>query len=510
MNNQKGNPAPIISVTKPLPSLAGRVALAMILMIGFYVLAVVIACGLLYIPYAEIAYAHRLHLKLTLLCLGGAFAILWAVLPRIDRFEPPGPELSRSRHPKLFSELQGVAKSVNQGMPAEVYLLSDVNAWVTQRGGVMGFGSRRVMGVGLPLMRMLTRSQFRAVLAHEFGHYHGGDTRLGPWIYKTRGAIGRTLQSLGDGSWLQAPFLWYGKMFLRITHAVSRRQEFVADELAARAVGSQPLIGGLRTIHGVAPVFDSYLFQECAPLLNAGYSPPLTEGFQRFVQATPVAEAITRQLDEELKAGKADPYDTHPTLKERIAAVEHLPAGNPGDDDPAATVLLNDLPGLERQLIATMVKPGVAEKLKPINWDDVVSSVYMPQWTGLLQANNAVLSGLVPESLPQAAADLKAFGLRSRTPGGESPDDEDAEGLAGAVLGAALAVLLAQRGGTVSSLPGQPVSATVAATSIEPFGVLRSLADGKLTADVWQRRCGELGILGVDLGKVVPAPEAQA
>jgi Zn-dependent protease with chaperone function len=471
---------------------------------------VAIAGGLLYIPYAELVYAHRLHLKLALICLVGALAILWSVLPRFDKFEAPGPQLTRDQHPQLFTELEGVAKSVNQAMPVEVYLVPDVNAWVTQRGGIMGFGSRRVMGLGLPLMRMLTRSQFRAVLAHEFGHYYGGDTRLGPWIYKTRGAIGRTLQSLGDGSWLQYPFLWYGKMFLRITHAVSRRQEFVADELAARAVGSQPLIGGLRTIHGVASAFHTYWFQECAPVLNAGYRPPVTEGFQRFVQAAPVAEAITKQLDEELKTGKVDPYDTHPPLKERIAAVEHLPAGNPGPDDPPATVLLNDVVGLESQLLAAMVNPEAAGKLKPVNWDEVVSTVYLPQWTALIQANTAVLSGMTPESLPQTVANLKAFGCRLRTPDGETPDEDNAEGLGCAVIGATLAVLIVQRGGTVHSLPGQPVSATLSATTIEPFGVMRSLADGKLTAEAWQHQCGELGILGMDLGKVAPVQESRS
>ena len=243
-----------------------------------------------------------------------------------------------------------MAKSVGQATPAEVFLVPDVNAWVAQRGGIMGFGSRRVMGLGLPLMRMLTRSQFRAVLAHEFGHYHGGDTKLGPWIYKTRGAIGRTIDSLGDGSFIRLPFFWYGKMFLRITHAVSRRQEFVADELAARAVGSQPLIGGLRTVHGVAPAFNAYWFNECAPVLNAGFRPPLTEGFRQFVQSGKVAEAIGKHLDEELKEGKSNPYDTHPPLRERIAAVEKLPPGDVGRDDPAAITLLGDVPALENQL----------------------------------------------------------------------------------------------------------------------------------------------------------------
>lgn len=43
------------------------------------------------------------------------------------------------------------------------YLVPDVNAWVMQPGGVMGFGARRVMGLGLLLMRILSGSQFTAV-----------------------------------------------------------------------------------------------------------------------------------------------------------------------------------------------------------------------------------------------------------------------------------------------------------------------------------------------------------
>ena len=486
-------------------SLASRAVLAVLLMIGFYILAVAIACGLLYIPYAEMTYAHSLHFKLALICLLGALGILWSVLPRFDKFAPPGPQLTRDQHPRLFAELDGVAKSVNQAMPAEVYLVPDVNAWVMQRGGIMGFGSRRVMGLGLPLMRMLTCSQFRAVLAHEFGHYHGGDTKLGPWIYKTRGAIGRTLHSLGDGSWLQAPFLWYGKMFLRLTHAVSRRQEFVADELAARAVGAQALIGGLRTIHGVAPAFQAYWFQECAPVLNAGFRPPLTEGFQQFVQAGRVAEFINRKLDEELKTGKADPYDTHPPLKERIAAVEHLPAGSTGADDPPATTLLGDLAGLEIQLLATLVKPEHAGKLQPIDWEGVSTRVYLPQWTALVQSNAAVLGGMTPEDMPRSAADLKALGQRLRAPDGKAVEDDNAEGLACATLGAALAVQSLERGGTAQTLPGQPISVTLGAAVLEPFEIPRARADGKVAPEDWQRQCRELRIQGMDLGKVAAA-----
>jgi len=84
------------------PSLAGRAVLAVALMIGFYGLALAMAGGLLFIPYAEVAYAHRIHVKLTLACVVGAGIILWSILPRRDKFVPPGPPLDRKKHPKFY------------------------------------------------------------------------------------------------------------------------------------------------------------------------------------------------------------------------------------------------------------------------------------------------------------------------------------------------------------------------------------------------------------------------
>ena len=192
----------------------------------------------------------------SLLCLAGAATIVWAVLPRIDRFVPPGPELTSTEAPQLFTVLNEVAATTEQAMPAHVYLVNDVNAFVTQRGGVMGVGSKRVMGIGLPLLQSLTVQEFKAVLAHEFGHYHAGDVSIGPWIYKTRAAIGRTIEKLSD-SVLQKIFVVYGQMFLRVTHAVSRRQEFIADEVAANAAGAGVMASALRKVHGAALAFPA-------------------------------------------------------------------------------------------------------------------------------------------------------------------------------------------------------------------------------------------------------------
>src|SRR5688572_15712566 len=104
------------------PSLAGRAALAVLLMVGFYLLALAIAAGLIAIPVVEYLAFHRLHLNVVLWCIGGAVLILWSVLPRWDRFPPPGVPLREEEQPELFAAIGEVAQAAGQSMPREVYL----------------------------------------------------------------------------------------------------------------------------------------------------------------------------------------------------------------------------------------------------------------------------------------------------------------------------------------------------------------------------------------------------
>jgi hypothetical protein len=64
-------------MTPRSPSLGLRALLALGLMVGFYGLALGIVIVLIWLPYAEVTYAHRIHPKLALICLVGAAIILW-------------------------------------------------------------------------------------------------------------------------------------------------------------------------------------------------------------------------------------------------------------------------------------------------------------------------------------------------------------------------------------------------------------------------------------------------
>ena len=222
------------------PSLVGRAVAALLLTIAFYGLAVIIAVTVLAIPVLGLIYARRVSIELTILCVMAAIAIIAAIRPRFERFAPPGIPLKDQDHPRLFEVIRQVAGQAAQSLPVDVYLVPEVNAFVSERGGFLGFGGRRIMGVGLPLLHALNCSQFVGVLAHEFGHFRGSDTKLGRWVFRTHSAMIRTLMNL-QGSVIQKPFVWYAKLFLHITRAISRQQEYAADAFAVRIGGRELL-----------------------------------------------------------------------------------------------------------------------------------------------------------------------------------------------------------------------------------------------------------------------------
>ena len=490
-----------------------RAALAILLMLGFYSLALIVVAVLAYLPYAEIQYADRVDLRLLLFSGAGVIGILTAIAPRVDRFPNPGPALLSQQHPALFKLIEDTAVATEQPLPRHVYLVPEFNAWVAQRGGLMGIGSERVMGLGLPLLHALTVREFHAVLAHEFGHFYGGDTALGPWLYKTRAAIERTIANLSNRpTVLRKPFEWYGLAFLRITHGVSRQQEFAADALAARLVGGDALVSGLTTIHGMGQAFTPYWDQEIAPALSVGLRLPILDGFRQFVATPNIARAIEESLKDQLAQEQGDPLDTHPPLKERIAAVPHsgLPASP--DPEPRAISLLTDHDGLEQELIKALL-PVDAASPAAITWSESAGRVWLPSFTEIVEKNRNRLAGLRPEELSRyadAPAELAVrFKLAARADVASPHHVSQAQYLAGT----ALSLVLTGRGFELVSSPGANFRLTKGNLVIHPFELIDNLHDKTMSPADWERQLTEAGILGLDLGSETlnnpPKPEGQ-
>lgn len=475
-------------------SLLLRGLLAILLTIGFYGLALGIAGGLLFVIYFEIVILERINIRITGLCLIGALTILWAILPRFDRFAAPGARLTQKDHPRLFEAIQSVAEQIGQKMPAEVYLIPSVNAFVNERGGVLGIGRKRIMGIGLPLFQTLTVQQLQSVLAHEFGHFYGGDTRLGPWIYSTRGAIIRTVSSLGK-SILQDPFRWYGNLFLRITQAISRRQEYVADALSASVVGKQAVIETLKDIHRVAPAFNAYWDKEVLPIFSNGYRPPIAAGFSQFLRVKSIHEAMDNLLEDSLKSGKSDPYDSHPALPERIQAISALPVIAPASANTAPAIqLLTNITEMELSMLRVLFGKDKIDPLKPVTWEDTGEAIYLKSWEQVVENNRLALTGMTAANLlyfRQVTSPLSNALIAQA--GGQVPG-EVLRTAVDRVLFAAFAYIMAKSGWKVTTGPGCEIVMVKNGEGIQPFNQVGRLISGEISEEDWSGLCAEWGI----------------
>src|SRR5262249_52967625 len=153
--------------------------------------------------------------------------------------------------------------------------------------------------------------------------------------------------------------------------------------------------------------FQPYWSGEVDPVLSAGFLPPLADGFGRFVEQPKIAERIQQAIETDAREGRHDPYDSHPSLRERLAALGEA-GETPVAGDASALTLLDGVSALERDLLVAVADADRVRKLKPVSWDDVGSAVYIPRWQAFVREHASVLSGKTPNEL--ATLDWKAVG----------------------------------------------------------------------------------------------------
>ena len=88
-------------------SLRSRALMAVALTVGFYALALGLIAGLI-----AVLFIPNIPGRLFGFCLIGAAVIAISIVPWPRRFVAPGPMLNPAGQPRLFAELQGVAKAV--------------------------------------------------------------------------------------------------------------------------------------------------------------------------------------------------------------------------------------------------------------------------------------------------------------------------------------------------------------------------------------------------------------
>ncbi|GIH15091.1 M48 family metallopeptidase [Rugosimonospora africana] len=331
-----------------------------------------------------------------------------------------GVSVSRQEQPALWGRVLELCDRVGVRPPAEIRLVSDVNAGVDEVAHLMGLiPGRRRMYLGVPLLVGLTAAQLDAVLAHELGHYSNRDARLTPTIVRGRIGVLAVLRSVGDGNTFAQQvtrtfFTWYAELYLRTSQSISRHQEFAADDMAARIAGRDNTIAALREIPVLDFAFDLYLHQYVSPGWEAGVLPPPEEFFAglRALLAEPDRRAALESVRERSPEGEPDPYDSHPPLTERIAALRLLPeAGRAPEGGEPALALLRDAGRVCARVAATALDPKAAASKRVVGWDELARAagrrMLSDAGAPVLRTASAAVGAPVPD-LPALLAAIDA------------------------------------------------------------------------------------------------------
>jgi Zn-dependent protease with chaperone function len=311
------------------------------------------------ILYAMIS-ANLLYVKLVIIVLIVAGGSVWAVLRSLFFTIGKGGdgiEVTEAGEPRLFAALREVSGVAGTRTVDKVYLELDATAAVREAGGalrvLLGRGER-ILHLGFWALSNLDESELKSILAHEYGHFSHGETRLTPILGRLKIVISLMLARMNSIGWIIVvnPSWWYlrgyASAFFAASAGESRRKELLADRVAALAYGGDAFGSALRKVIEADLVFDRYAGRVTALLRQSGR--PCSELYRAVAAARAVEPLNTQAKVTEAALNRQEgEYDSHPAPADRIARVAGVPAAHPHAAGPALA-LLTDAQSVAHQL----------------------------------------------------------------------------------------------------------------------------------------------------------------
>lgn len=292
------------SVTEPKASfkrevkrVVGNILLFFLVYLVLFLLSIGLIVACVYGGLAIIVAVPKLVTILAGLGLIGlgimVFIFLIKFLFAVTRYDRSGIiEVREEDQPKLFGFIRELTKDTQTPFPKKIFISPEVNACVFYDSSFwsMFFPVKKNLQIGLGLVNSLNVSEFKAVMAHEFGHFSQRSMKLGSFVYNVNRIIynmlfentsyANFLSSWGSISNILAIFAnitvyiargiqyilrqMYGvinKGYMRL----SREMEFHADAVAASVSGGNNLISALRRVE-IADQGYHYTLQKCDEL----------------------------------------------------------------------------------------------------------------------------------------------------------------------------------------------------------------------------------------------------
>ncbi len=362
---------------------AGSYAMTAVTLLSVCVQGYLLAASLYY---ASDVMMERLFMGMMVLsCFGVLLGLIGIgrLLYKFSREEPlelDGQFLPAERAPELWRYVESIAKAVGTSPPRQIVVGTNPAFFVTEiKVRTEGGRARgRTLFLSLPLCRILSKDELRAVIGHEMAHFYGRDTAFSRKFYPVfrRGAnaldaMSDSAQSAGAGGFVLLPAIWllsfYLESFSEAEAAISREREFAADAKGAELTTRRVAGLALTKIIQHQPAWEkaeSVLLDSTSSDRTQWPSPgeSFRETAEREFRSANRAEQIRKLEEDQL----SHPADRHPPLRERLAALDltveeiYDAAGDIRPEDPSSN-LFPDPDVLEREIL-----PVFAPKLKEV------------------------------------------------------------------------------------------------------------------------------------------------
>ncbi|KQO20490.1 hypothetical protein ASF11_25015 [Acidovorax sp. Leaf76] len=305
-------------------------------------------------------------------------------------------EIKEEDQPKLFAFLYRLADDARAPRPRKVFLSARVNAAVFYDLSLLNliFPSRKNLEIGLPLVNVLNASEFKAVLAHEFGHFAQRSMAVGRWVYIAQQIAGHVVAKRDrlDGflqglsrfdiriawiGWILSLVVWairsvvdtFFKVVLAAERALSREMEFQADRVSVSLTGSDALINALYRCQAADTAWDRTLAFANAEVRAGRVTADLFE-IQSLIIARlrnilddptfgeptkPLGDPAAHRIFEQHAVQISRMWASHPLNHEREANAKQIYLPVPLDEG-SAWGLFKNTDALKRKMCADMVK----------------------------------------------------------------------------------------------------------------------------------------------------------
>jgi Zn-dependent protease with chaperone function len=181
-------------------------------------------------------------------------------------------EITEADQPDLFAFIRQICAETGAPFPHKVYLTPDVNAAVFYQSSFLSLflPTPKNLLIGLGLVNVLNLSEFKAVLAHEFGHFSQKSMKLGSYVYVANKVMadiiyGRDFMDdilnvaksldirIAVVVWIFMGILWLFRKVLELVFkainifslSLSRQMEFNADRIGVSVAGSDAMVHAL-------------------------------------------------------------------------------------------------------------------------------------------------------------------------------------------------------------------------------------------------------------------------